>query len=257
MKSFSLFSLTGRKAIVSGGTRGLGYAMAEGLMEAGAETVIFGTNSRVFEVAEDFNRRGFVCHGIIVDLANRDDRERRFFDALTLLGRKIDILVNSAGMQRRHPSEEFPMSDWDQVLEVNLTAPFHLCQMAGREMLKAGYGKIINLSSMNGFFGGSTIPAYAASKGGINQMTKTLCNDWAGRGITVNAIAPGYMETEMNAALMDPENPRNAEITKRIPARRWGRPEDLKGICVFLASEASAYVNGAIIPVDGGYLAKS
>ena len=178
-------------------------------------------------------------------------------DALALLDRKIDILVNSAGMQRRHPSEEFPMSDWDQVLEVNLTAPFHLCQMAGREMLKAGYGKIINLSSMNGFFGGSTIPAYAASKGGINQMTKTLCNDWAGSGITVNAIAPGYMETEMNAALMDPENPRNAEITKRIPVHRWGRPDDLKGVCVFLASEASAYVNGAIIPVDGGYLAKS
>ncbi len=251
------FSLNNRKAFVTGGTRGLGKSMAEGLMEAGAEVVIAGRGESVEEVAAEFRERGFRCQGVRMDLSDRIDRERGFFEALTLLGGRIDILVNSAGMQRRHPSEAFPIEDWDQVLEVNLTAPFHLCQLAGREMLKVGYGKIINLSSMNAFFGGSTIPAYAAGKGGINQLTKTLCNDWACRGINVNAIAPGYMATEMNAALMDPANPRFEEITKRIPAKRWGAPEDMKGLCVFLASDASSYINGAVIPIDGGYLAKS
>lgn len=252
-----IFSLEGKKALVTGGTRGLGHSMAEGLMEAGAEVVIFGTTERVFQVAEAFVSRGLPCHGLIVDLSSRPDREKGFHAALDLLGGKIDILVNAAGVQRRHPAEDFPMEDWDLVLEVNLTAPFHLCQLAGREMIKQQSGKIINMSSMNGFFGGSTIPAYAASKGGINQLTKTLCNDWASKGINVNAIAPGYMETEMNAALMEPANPRNAEITKRIPTHRWGTPNDMKGLCVFLASDASNYLNGAIIPVDGGYLAKS
>lgn len=252
-----LFSLTGRKAIVTGGTRGLGYSMAEGLMEAGAEAVIFGSTEKVHLIAKDFCDRGLRCSGLVVDLANRESREQSFYAALKLLGGRIDILVNSAGVQRRHPSEIFPMEDWDLVIEVNLTAPFHLSQLAGREMLKQGSGKIINMSSMNGFFGGSTIPAYASSKGGINQLTKTLCNDWAGSGINVNSIAPGYMDTEMNAALLDPANPRNAEITKRIPSHRWGKPEDVKGVCIFLASQASNYVNGAVIPVDGGYLAKS
>ena len=150
------------------------------------------------------------------------------------------------------------MEDWDQVLEVNLTAPFELCQLAGREMLKEGYGKIINIASMQSFFGGFTIPAYASAKGGIALLTKALCNEWAGRGINVNAIAPGYMATEMNSALLDPTNPRYKEITDRIPARRWGgaNGEDIKGTCIFLASHASDYLNGAVIPVDGGYASK-
>ena len=142
------------------------------------------------------------------------------------------------------------------MLEINLTAPFQLCQLAGREMIKAGYGKIINIASMRSFFGGFTIPAYASAKGGVALLTKALCNEWAGKGINVNAIAPGYMATEMNAALLDPANPRYKEITDRIPTHRWGQPEDMKGTCIFLASHASDYLNGAVIPVDGGYSSK-
>ncbi len=170
------------------------------------------------------------------DLSDRQSLNAGFVKSTELLGGKIDILVNCAGIQRRHPSEEFPMSDWDEVLEVNLTAPFELCQLAGREMLKAGYGKIINIASMQSFFGGFTIPAYASAKGGIALLTKALCNEWAGRGINVNAIAPGYMATEMNRALLDPANPRYKEITDLIPAHRWGRAlgEDMKALVSFL-----------------------
>ena len=253
-----LFDIEGRKAIVTGATRGLGWGMAEGLMESGAEVVIWGTSEKVNGVAEEFRSRGFACQGVVADLADRASLNAAFSRSLELLGGRIDILVNCAGIQRRHPSEEFPMSDWDAVLEVNLTAPFELCQLAGREMLKEGYGKIINIASMQSFFGGFTIPAYASAKGGIALLTKALCNEWAGRGINVNAIAPGYMATEMNTALLDPANPRYKEITDRIPAHRWGRAkgEDMKGTCIFLASHASDYLNGAVIPVDGGYASK-
>lgn len=254
----NLFDLQGRKTLVTGATRGLGWGMAEGLMEYGAEAVIWGTSAKVCTVAEEFRSRGFTCQGVTVDLSDRDSLSAAFAESLELLGGKIDILVNCAGIQRRHPSEEFPLSDWDAVLEVNLTAPFELCQLAGREMLKAGYGKIINIASMQSFFGGFTIPAYASAKGGIALLTKALCNEWAGRGINVNAIAPGYMATEMNRALLDPANSRYKEITDRIPARRWGgaNGEDMKGTCIFLASHASDYLNGAVIPVDGGYASK-
>ena len=254
----NLFDIQGRKAIVTGATRGLGWGMAEGLMEAGAEVVIWGSSEKAGDVAEAFRQRGFACHSAAVNLADRESLRAGFARSLELLGGKIDILVNCAGIQRRHPSEEFPMEDWDAVLEVNLTAPFELCQLAGREMLKAGYGKIINIASMQSFFGGFTIPAYASAKGGIALLTKALCNEWAGRGINVNAIAPGYMATEMNTALLDPANPRYKEITGRIPAHRWGgaKGEDMKGPCIFLASHASDYLNGAVIPVDGGYASK-
>lgn len=254
----NLFDLQGRKALVTGATRGLGWGMAEGLMEYGAEAVIWGTSEKVKTVAEEFRSRGFACQGVVANLADRTSLHTAFSESMELLGNKIDILVNCAGIQRRHPSEDFPMSDWDAVLEVNLTAPFELCQLAGREMLKTGYGKIINIASMQSFFGGFTIPAYASAKGGIALLTKALCNEWAGRGINVNAIAPGYMATEMNAALLDTANPRYKEISDRIPAHRWGgaNGEDVKGTCIFLASRASDYLNGAIIPVDGGYASK-
>lgn len=251
----NLFDLTGRKAIVTGGTRGLGHGMAEGLMEAGAEVVIFGSNDKVYSVAEEFRNKGFKCEGITVNLASTKEREDAFYKAVEILG-GLDILVNAAGIQKRHKSEEFPLDDWDDVLEVNLTAPFVLCQLAAKEFMKVGYGKIINISSMLAFFGGYTVPAYAAAKGGISQVTKAFCNEWAEKGITVNAIAPGYMATEMNTALLDQSNPRYKEITDRIPAKRWGTPDDMKGACIFLASHASDYLNGAIIPVDGGYLVK-
>lgn len=251
----NLFDLTGKKAIVTGGTRGLGHGMAEGLMEAGAEVVIFGSNEKVKEVANEFCKNGFKCHGIAVDLADSDAREKAFYEAVDILG-GIDILLNAAGIQRRHKSEVFPKKDWDEVIEMNLTAPFALCQLAAKEFLKIGYGKIINISSMLAYFGGYTVPAYAASKGAIDQITKAFCNEWAESGINVNAIAPGYMNTEMNTALLDEKNPRYKEITDRIPAKRWGTPNDMKGAAIFLASHASDYLNGAIIPVDGGYLVK-
>ena len=253
----SLFDLTGKKAIVTGGTRGLGHGMAEGLMEAGAAVVIFGTSKKVIEVAAQFEAKGYWCKGIAVDLADDRARQEAFDQAVALLG-GLDILVNAAGIQRRHPSPEFPLQDWKDVLNVNLTAPFDLCQMAAKEFLKKEQpcGKIVNIASMLSFFGGMTVPAYAASKGGVAQMTKALCNELASKGIQVNAIAPGYMDTDMNVALTDVSNPRYREITDRIPAHRWGTPEDLKGTVVFLASRASDYLNGAVIPVDGGYLVK-
>ena len=156
---------------------------------------------------------------------------------------------------RRHPCEEFPLTDWNDVLNLNLNTVFQLCQLAGRNMLPRKSGKIINLASMLSFFGGYTVPAYAASKGGVAQLTKALANEWASKGINVNAIAPGYMATEMNTKLI--EDPvRSKEILDRIPAKRWGTPEDMKGTAVFLASAASDYLNGAIIPVDGAYLVR-
>ena len=235
-----LFDLTGRKAIVTGATRGLGRGMAEGLMEAGCEVVVVGSSDTALKVAQEFAERGFRCHGIAIDLADRARREEGFAQAVELLGGHLDILVNGAGIQRRHFCEEFPIEDWDDVLEVNLTATFHLCQLAGRQFIRQNSrGKIVNIASMLSFFGGFTVPAYAASKGGVAQLT----------------IAPGYMATEMNTALINDQG-RNTEILARIPAHRWGTPEDMKGLCIFLSSDASDYMAGAVIPCDGGYLAK-
>lgn len=250
------FDIKGKKAIVTGGTRGLGHGMAEGLLEEGCEVVIVGSSEGVHRVAEEFRSRGFACHGVQADLGSREQTLACFRSCMELLGGDLDILVNAHGIQRRHQPEDFPLSDWDDVISVNLSSVFVLCQEAGRVMLPKGRGKIINIASMISFFGGQTIPAYAASKGGIAQLTKALSNDWADKGIQINAIAPGYMATDMNTALMDPANPRYQQITDRIPAHRWGTPDDMKGICVFLASPASDYITGAVIPVDGGYLVK-
>ena len=250
------FDIKGKKAIVTGGTRGLGHGMAEGLLEEGCEVVIVGSSEGVHRVAEEFRSRGFACHGVQADLGSREQTLACFRSCMELLGGDLDILVNAHGIQRRHQPEEFPLSDWDDVISVNLSSVFVLCQEAGRVMLPKGRGKIIDIASMISFFGGQTIPAYAASKGGVAQLTKALSNDWAGKGIQINAIAPGYMATDMNTALMDPANPRYQQITDRIPAHRWGTSDDMKGICVFLASPASDYITGAVIPVDGGYLVK-
>ncbi len=251
-----LFDITGKKAIVTGGTRGLGYGMAEGLMEAGCEVVIVGTSDKAYAVAEEFRGRGFSCQGVKGDLGKREEVYRVFAECVEKLGGDLDILVNAHGIQRRHSAEEFPLNEWDEVISVNLSSVFILCQEAGKIMLKKGYGKIINIASRFSFLGGQTIPAYAAAKGGVAQLTKELTNDWLGRGVNVNAIAPGYMATEMNTALLDPKNPRYQQITDRIPAHRWGNGDDMKGACIFLASHASDYISGAILPVDGGYLVK-
>jgi len=249
-----MFDLTGKKAIVTGAAQGLAHGVAEGLMEAGAEVVIIDISKHTEEAAKEFCDRGFHAHAVTANLSDRSQLEAAFAKAVDLLGGRLDILVPAAGIQKRHPSEEFPMEDWDLVININLTAVFELNQLAGRVMLKQGSGKIINFASMLAFFGGYTVPAYAASKGGVAQITKALSNEWARHGINVNAIAPGYMATTMNTGILQDEK-RNASITARIPAGRWGTPDDLKGVVVFLSSRASDYLNGAVIPVDGGYLA--
>lgn len=257
MTAKNFTDLTGKTAIVTGGAQGLSKGMAEGLMEAGARVCIIDINPRTEAVAQELTAQGYDCCGVIADLGNGESLQAGFQEAVEKLGGHLDILVNGAGVQKRHASEEFPYEDWEFVLNINLNAVFRLCQLAGRQYMKQGTGgKIINIASMLSFFGGYTVPAYAASKGGVAQLTKALCNEWASKGIQVNALAPGYMDTEMNTALTDASNPRYKEITDRIPARVWGTPEDMKGPCVFLASAASDYLNGAVIPVDGGYLVK-
>lgn len=249
------FDLTGKTAIVTGGTRGLGFGMAEGLLEAGARVAIVGSSDVVEEKASQLAGPTGSAIGHRIDLSGASARAEGFEAVLGRLGGQLDIIVNCAGVQSRHPSEEFPADEWNRVIEVNLTAVFHLCQLAARLMLPRGRGKIINIASMLSFFGGFTVPAYAASKGGVMQLTKSLANEWARRGVNVNAIAPGFMATDMNTALLADKS-RNAEISARIPAGRWGLPDDMKGAAIFLASSASDYVHGITVPVDGGYLGR-
>ena len=246
---YDLFSVEGKRALVTGGSAGLGRAMAEALSAGGATVAIVGRTGRVFGVADEMG-----ALPIQADLSVREQAQGLVGQVVAALG-GLDVLVNGAGAQRRHRPEEFPVDDWDHVLAVNLNAVWLLAQEAGRVMLSSGRGKIINIASYQSFFGGVTIPAYAASKGGVAQLTKALSNDWASHGINVNAIAPGYMATEMTAALVgNPE--REPLILSRIPAGRWGKPEDLQGVTLFLSSAASDYVHGAIIAVDGGFLGR-
>jgi len=246
---YDLFSVEGKRALVTGGSAGMGRAMAEALVEGGARVAIVGRSGRVFDVAEEIG-----AIPLQADLADRAQALALVDRAVEALG-GLEVLVNNAGVIRRYPAEEFPLDAWDHVLSVNLDAVWILAQAAGRYMLAQGYGKIINMASAISFVGGITIPAYAASKGGVAQLTKALSNEWASRGVNVNAIAPGYIATEMTAALVG--NPqREPLILARIPAGRWGMPDDLKGVVLFLASAASDYVHGAIIPLDGGYLGR-
>ncbi|KAF1855685.1 hypothetical protein Lal_00002552 [Lupinus albus] len=247
--------LSGKKAIITGGGSGLGLGMAQGLQAAGAEVAIIDIMDSVPQVAQEMAANGTMAYGIKGDLGNRESLQTAFNLAVDKLGGRLDILVNSAGIQRRSKSEEFPIEYWDAVVEINMTSVFLLCQLAGRKMLEQGQGKIINVASMLSYFGGYTVPAYAASKGGVAQLTKALANEWAGRGVNVNAVAPGYMDTAMNTALVN-DPVRNEQILARIPAGRWGTGEDMQGAVIFLASSYSDYINGAIIPVDGGFLSR-
>ncbi|MDD4321793.1 MAG: SDR family oxidoreductase [Acidaminococcaceae bacterium] len=251
-----LFVLTNKKAIITGASRGLGKGIAEGFMKAGVETILLAKTSNVKVLAEEYQSKNYKCHGVTVDLSSEKSRIAAFDEAMELLDGRLDILVNCAGRQFREKAEDFPLEEWNCIIDVNLTATFRMSQMAAKIMIKQRSGKIINIASMISFFGGLSISAYAASKGGIAQLTKAFCNEWAEYGINVNAIAPGYMRTEMNTALLDQTSPRFKEITDRIPTHRWGTPQDMQGIALFLASPASDYVNGAIIPLDGGYLAR-
>jgi 2-dehydro-3-deoxy-D-gluconate 5-dehydrogenase len=252
--SLNMFDLSGKKALLTGGGYGLGLAMAEALAEAGADIGIIDLSDKLGGAVRDLEKTGRNVTGIRADLSDRKMRREAFETFISQFG-TIDILVNNAGIQRRHKAEEFPIEDWDKVIELNLTAVFDLCQLAGRVMLERGSGKIINIASLLSFTGGLTVPAYAAGKGGVAQLTKALSNEWAGRGVNVNAIVPGYMDTPLNTAIVnDPE--RNRQILERIPAGRWGKPGDLKGAVVFLASRAADYVHGALIAVDGGFLGR-
>jgi len=249
----TLFDLDGRKALVAGGAGDLGRAMVSALAQAGVEVAVVDVAAGLEAWVDTLRQPGLaVVHAIRADFADRVDLGRGFEAALRVLG-TVDILLNAQGIQRRFPAEDFPLNVWDEVIEVNLTSVFAMCQLAGRVMLARQYGKIINIASMQSFTGGLTIPAYAASKAGVAQITKALANEWTGRGVTVNAIAPGYMDTKMTAAVKaDPV--RYGRILARIPAGRWGQPEDLCGPLLFLAAPASDYVSGVILPVDGGML---
>jgi 2-dehydro-3-deoxy-D-gluconate 5-dehydrogenase len=251
-----LFSLAGRKALVTGASGGLGAAIAVGLASAGADVVVHG------ELRPDdcdatcaaIRAAGGTAAAIAGDLSDSGAPARLIAEAVAAFG-GLDILVNNAGTIRRAPAEETADADWDFVLDVNLGSVFRLCREVGRLMLAAGRGKIVNIASLLSFQGGIRVPAYAASKSGVAAVTKALANEWAGRGINVNAIAPGYMRTNNTAALQaDPV--RSRQILERIPASRWGEPGDLVGAAVFLSSRASDYVNGHILVVDGGWLAR-
>jgi 2-deoxy-D-gluconate 3-dehydrogenase len=248
-----LFNLTGQVALITGANRGLGQAMAVGLAQAGASVAAVG-RTRNPEVIERIAAQGVRGEFYPHDLADIDG-----FPALVARVKadfgKIDILVNNAGVQSRHKAAEFPKADWDRVIGVNMNAVFFMCQEVGKLMLAQGRGKIINIASLLSFQGGLTVPAYAASKGGVAQFSKTLANEWASQGINVNCIAPGYMETEMNTALIA-DATRSRQILERIPAGRWGKPEDMVGAVIYLASPASDYVNGAIITIDGGWMGR-
>ncbi|WP_421804961.1 SDR family oxidoreductase [Flagellimonas sp.] len=249
------FSLRNKKAIVTGGAGDLGKAMVEAISQAGAQTVVIDLDERLFGICKDFQENGLDVSPVRADIGNVSEIKESYKKALDILGGTVDILINSAGIQRRYPSEEFPDDEWHKVISINLDATFYYCKYAGNTMLKNGGGKIINIASIMSFLGGITIPAYAASKGGVGQLTKALSNDWADKGICVNAIAPGYMDTQLNTALINNKK-RTEEVFNRVPMKRWGTGEDLKGIAVFLSSSASDYITGCVIPVDGGYLAR-
>ncbi|MEP7764359.1 SDR family oxidoreductase [Sanguibacter sp. 25GB23B1] len=247
------FDLTGRTAAVTGGGRGLGQGITTALLEAGADVVVFGRSGIPAELTARAESLGRQVHFYALDLSSpaQIDSVAR----AVLAEHQVDILVNNAGTQDRHPAVDFPLDAWDEVINVNLRAVFQLCQLFGRPMLERGEGKVINLASLLSFQGGLTVPAYAASKGAVAQLTKALCNEWSGKGVNVNAVAPGYMATDMNAALLaDPV--RLEQLSVRIPAGRWGTPEDIGNVVVFLASPAAAYVHGQVLAVDGGWLAR-
>jgi len=247
------FDLSGRVAAVTGANTGIGQAIAVALAAAGADVALIGRTPAT-DTAEQVRALGRRAAVISADLSTIAPVERVVAETLEKLGR-LDILVNNAGIIRRADAVDFTEEDWDAVVDTNLKSVFFLSQAAGRHMIAQGSGRIINIASMLTFQGGVRVPSYTASKSGIGGLTKLLANEWAKHGVTVNAIAPGYIATNNTAALQaDPA--RNAAILERIPAGRWGDASDLGGAAVFLASDAAGYVQGHILAVDGGWLAR-
>ncbi len=250
-----MFGLEGRRALVTGASRGLGQAMAVALAEAGADVVCASTRrGGTDETAAYVRGAGRQAWQVEADHADRASVLAMADEAERLAG-PIDILVNNAGTIRRHPAADFPLDDWDAVLRTNLDSVFLLSQRFGRGMTERGAGKIVNVASLLSFQGGITVPAYTASKHAVAGLTKALANEWARHGVQVNAIAPGYFGTDNTQALRD-DPVRAEQILARIPAARWGAPDDLAGAVVFLASRASDYVNGHVLVVDGGWMAR-
>jgi 2-deoxy-D-gluconate 3-dehydrogenase len=248
------FDLSGKVALVTGANTGIGQGIAIGLARAGADIVLAGRTSPAATAAA-IQEAGRKVHPVQADLGRPREAQGVIAQTVQLAGR-IDILVNNAGTIRRAEALEFSEQDWDDVLNVNLKTPFFLAQAAARAMLEAGRGgKIINIASMLSFQGGIRVASYTASKSGVAGLTRLLANEWAGKGINVNAIAPGYVATNNTAALQADEK-RNRDILARIPAGRWAQPEDIAGAAVYLASSAADYVHGAVVPVDGGWLAR-
>ncbi len=253
--SSQLFSLQGKTALVTGASRGLGQALALGLAQAGADVICsssrVGGTDKTRALIEACGQRAFE---LAVDLSDSQAVIAMANQAYECTG-TVDILINAGGTIARTPAVDFPLSDWQQVINVNLDATFLLCQQIGKGMLARGKGKIVNIASMLSYTGGITVPAYTASKHAVVGVTKALANEWACKNVQVNAIAPGYFRTDNTQALQD-DATRNAEIEKRIPAGQWGEPEQLVGAAVFLSSAASDYVNGHVLAVDGGWLAR-
>jgi 2-deoxy-D-gluconate 3-dehydrogenase len=248
------FRLDGLCALVTGAGTGIGAALAVALAEAGADVACHGNRHAPTETAARVTALGRRAAIVAGDLGDPAVATGLCDKAAAALG-SVDILVNNAGIIRRAPAAESTDADWEAVLAVNLTAVYRLCRAAGKQMLARGRGKIVNISSLLAFQGGINVPSYAASKGAVAQLTKALANEWAGRGVNVNAIAPGYVRTDNTAALAA-DATRNRQILERIPAGRWGDPADLGGAVVFLASRAADYVSGHVLVVDGGWLGR-
>jgi len=249
-----MFCLVGKVAAVTGATRGIGKQMAIALAEAGATIALLQRNPADDTVQKEIEAIGQKVIIVACNLEDQTQVKQAIPTVVEQLG-SIDILVNNAGIQRRSPSLSFSEDDWDDVINVNLKTVWLLCQEAGKYMVPQRKGKIINMASLLSFQGGLTVPAYAAAKGGVAQLTKALANEWAKENVNVNAIVPGYIATDMNEALLLDET-RNKQILERIPAGRWGTAEDFSGVVVFLASDASNYIHGHLLAVDGGWLGR-
>jgi 2-deoxy-D-gluconate 3-dehydrogenase len=253
--SLEQFRLDGKSALVTGAATGIGAAIAVALAEAGADVACHANRSEPDEVLARIEALGRSAIRVRGDLARQGAAKQVFDTALDGLG-SIDILINNAGTIRRAPAVSYAEQDWTEIVETNLSSVFRLSQCAGRWMMENRRpGKIVNIASLLSFQGGVTVPAYAAAKGGVVQLTKALANEWAAQRINVNAIAPGYIRTASTQALREDEN-RNRQILERIPAGRWGEPQDITGAAVFLCSPASDYVNGHVLVVDGGWMGR-
>src|SRR5262245_39570776 len=248
------FRLDGAVALVTGAASGIGAAIALALGAAGADVACHGNTRPADATSDAIRKAGRKALAIAGDLADKKAAASLVDATLKEFGR-IDILINNAGLIRRSPAVDYSQADWDLLLEVNLSSVFRLCQLAGRIMVEQKRGKIVNIASLLSFQGGAFVPAYAASKGGVAQLTKALANEWASKGVNVNAIAPGYIRTTNTEALQKDET-RNRQILERIPAGRWGEADDLAGAAVFLSSSASDYVNGHVLVVDGGWMGR-